>query len=107
MIFIFGYLLLNFFVIYTDCPVWNYDGSSTYQADGSNSDIYLHPVALYKDPFLRDQNNVLVLCDTYNHERIPTGHYILNCTAIDLYKLLTTIYMVISKNVYGNSGDNQ
>ena len=77
MIFIFGYLLLNFFVIYTDCPVWNYDGSSTYQADGSNSDIYLHPVALYKDPFLRDQNNVLVLCDTYNHERIPTGHYIL------------------------------
>jgi len=22
-------------------PIWNYDGSSTYQAEGSNSDVYL------------------------------------------------------------------
>ncbi len=34
-----------------ELPVWNFDGSSTYQAEGSNTDVYLHPVALYRDPF--------------------------------------------------------
>ena len=34
-----------------DLPIWNFDGSSTNQAEGSNSDVYLHPVAMYPDPF--------------------------------------------------------
>ncbi|XP_026477159.1 glutamine synthetase 2 cytoplasmic-like, partial [Ctenocephalides felis] len=54
-----------------DLPIWNYDGSSTYQALGSNSDTYLHPVAIYKDPFRRG-NNILVLCDTYKYNHKPT-----------------------------------
>lgn len=54
-----------------DLPVWNFDGSSTYQAEGSNSDIFLHPVALYKDPF-RGGNNRLVLCETFKYNRKPT-----------------------------------
>ncbi|WP_407809635.1 glutamine synthetase beta-grasp domain-containing protein, partial [Staphylococcus aureus] len=54
-----------------ELPIWNYDGSSTYQAEGSNSDIYLHPVALYRDPF-RGGNNKLVLCDTYKYNHKPT-----------------------------------
>ncbi|MDK2413254.1 glutamine synthetase beta-grasp domain-containing protein, partial [Aphanizomenon sp. 202] len=29
-----------------ELPIWNFDGSSTAQAEGSNSDVYLHPVAL-------------------------------------------------------------
>eukprot|EP00913_Durusdinium_trenchii_P020532 g19285.t1 len=29
--------------------VWNYDGSSTEQADGHNSEIYLYPKAIFKD----------------------------------------------------------
>merc|ERR1712037_815452 len=33
-----------------DLPIWNYDGSSCYQAEGSNSDTYLHPVKMYRDP---------------------------------------------------------
>ena len=37
--------------IFTELPVWNFDGSCCYLAEGSNSDVYLHPVALYKDPF--------------------------------------------------------
>ncbi|XP_068909528.1 glutamine synthetase 2 cytoplasmic isoform X1 [Tenebrio molitor] len=54
-----------------ELPVWNYDGSSTYQAEGTNSDTYLCPVALYNDPFTRG-NNKLVLCDTYKYNKKPT-----------------------------------
>jgi len=53
-----------------DLPIWNYDGSSTYQASGDNSDVYLHPVAIYKDPFRRG-NHILVMCETYKYDGTP------------------------------------
>lgn len=55
-----------------DLPWWNFDGSSTGQAEGSNSDIYLKPVAIYKDPFMLS-NNILVMCETYKYNKEPTG----------------------------------
>ena len=35
----------------TDLKVWNYDGSSTGQADGHNSEVLLKPRAIFNDPF--------------------------------------------------------
>jgi hypothetical protein len=58
-----------------DYPIWNYDGSSTYQAEGSNSDTFLNPVAVYKDPFRPGANNTLVLCDTYKYNKEATGEF--------------------------------
>ncbi|CAB3360531.1 Hypothetical predicted protein [Cloeon dipterum] len=55
----------------SELPVWNFDGSSTDQAKGQNSDVYLYPCAIYKDPFLRG-DNILVLCDTYKYNGKPT-----------------------------------
>jgi len=54
-----------------DLPVWNYDGSSCYQAEGSNSDTYLHPVKIYPDPF-RGGHNIMVMCETYKYNKEPT-----------------------------------
>ena len=52
-----------------DLPVWNFDGSSTEQAPGTDSEVMLKPCAIYPDPFrptkAGEAENILVLCDTY------------------------------------------
>jgi glutamine synthetase len=48
-----------------EIPPWNYDGSSTGQADGSYSEIWLQPVKFVPDPF-RGGDNILCLCETLN-----------------------------------------
>ncbi|MEO0649511.1 MAG: glutamine synthetase beta-grasp domain-containing protein [Planctomycetota bacterium] len=45
-----------------DLPVWGFDGSSTNQADGGDSDLMLQPVCVVTDP-LRGGDHVLVLCE--------------------------------------------
>jgi glutamine synthetase len=37
-----------------DCPMWNFDGSSTEQAAGNSSDCLLKPVAIFPDPGRED-----------------------------------------------------
>ncbi len=60
----------------SDFSEWNFDGSSTGQAEGRSSDVVLRPVAMFKDPFRKDWQNAeayLVLCDTYNMDGTPHG----------------------------------
>ena len=47
-----------------DVPAWNYDGSSTKQAEGRDSEVVIKPCALFNDPFRRGRH-LLVLCDTW------------------------------------------
>ncbi|KDO28085.1 glutamine synthetase cytosolic isozyme 1-1 [Saprolegnia parasitica CBS 223.65] len=53
-----------------DLPIWNFDGSSTDQAPGADSEVMLKPAAIYKDPFRRG-NHILVLCDCYKPDMTP------------------------------------
>merc|ERR1740138_774219 len=58
-----------------DLPIWNYDGSSTEQAPGRDSEVLLYPRAIYKDPFRAgpsgSSKNIIVLCDCYKPD--PVG----------------------------------
>lgn len=53
-----------------ELPEWNFDGSSTLQSEGSNSDMYLVPAAMFRDPFRKDPNK-LVLCEVFKYNRRP------------------------------------
>jgi len=57
-----------------DLPDWNYDGSSTNQAPGNDSEIWIKARRIYKDPF-RGYPNILVWTDQYtkNGDVIPTN----------------------------------
>ena len=52
-----------------DAPMWNFDGSSTQQADGNASDCLLKPVACFPDPGRK--NSFLVMCEVMNADGTP------------------------------------
>ncbi len=52
-----------------DLPVWNFDGSSTRQAEGFSSDCLLQPVALFPDPARK--NGYLVMCEVLMPDGTP------------------------------------
>jgi glutamine synthetase len=53
-----------------ELPIWGFDGSSTNQAPGSNSDCVLQPVASYPDP-IRGGDDVLVMCEVLLPDMTP------------------------------------
>ena len=53
-----------------DLPIWGFDGSSTNQAPGDNSDCVLKPVATYADP-IRGGDDVLVMCEVLLIDMTP------------------------------------
>jgi len=55
-----------------DIPDWNFDGSSTNQAEGNNSEIIIKPKALFRDPFRPGpMKPLIVLCDNYKPDGTP------------------------------------
>jgi len=59
----------------SDLPDWNFDGSSTEQAPGNDSEVFLKPVKYFPDPFRRG-DNILVLCECLHpltKEPIPSN----------------------------------
>jgi len=59
-------------------PQWNFDGSSTDQAPGDDSEVILRPCQKFADPFRPRSDglqNLLVMCDcwTPNGEPLPTN----------------------------------
>ena len=57
-------------------PKWNYDGSSTNQAEGHRSEVTLVPKAVFLDPFRKSLNGYLAICETYDMEgnALPNNH---------------------------------
>jgi glutamine synthetase len=53
-----------------ELPIWGFDGSSTNQAPGSNSDCVLQPVASYPDP-IRGGDDVLVMSEVLLTDMTP------------------------------------
>ena len=57
-------------------PDWNYDGSSTHQAKGKNSEIILKPCAIFNKKYDNLDFGILVMCETYfpNGDPCPSNH---------------------------------
>ena len=53
-----------------DFPRWSFDGSSTFQSGGSNSDLLLEPVRVVPDP-VRGGDAYLVLCEVLDVDGNP------------------------------------
>lgn len=56
-----------------DLPEWNFDGSSTGQAPGNNSDVFLRPCAFYPCPFRRG-DNIFVVSECWMPSNKPNVH---------------------------------
>jgi len=52
-----------------ECPMWSFDGSSTEQATGGDSDCLLKPVAVFPDPGRK--NGYLVMTEVLNADGSP------------------------------------
>jgi glutamine synthetase len=50
---------------------WTFDGSSTGQASGTVSDIILKPVSIFKNPFIKYTDSLLILCECYDKDGTP------------------------------------
>ena len=52
-----------------DFPEWGFDGSSTNQATGDNSDCILKPVSFVINPL--EEDSFLVMCEVFNRDETP------------------------------------
>jgi glutamine synthetase len=58
-----------------DLDIWTYDGSSTEQAVTNNSEIYIKPVYMTKDPLRKNCPALLVLCETFTSDKMTPARF--------------------------------
>ena len=80
----------------TQLPKWNYNGSSTGQAPDEDSEVNLYPQAIFKDPF-RKGDNILVMCDAYT----PRGEPILINKRFNVAQIFSHPEVVAEEPWYG------
>ena len=51
-----------------EVPIWNFDGSSTNQAVGNNSDCILQPIRCYPHPYTDGHDSWIVFCEVMTSE---------------------------------------
>ena len=78
-------------------PIWNFDGSSTEQADGEDSEVYIKPVYMVRNPFRRQCDSWLVLCDTW----LPDGNPHPDNTRVNAMKIFSQKVVRESEPWYG------
>jgi len=86
-------------------PKWNFDGSSTDQAPGDDSEVILRPCRIFRDPFRPRSDgldNILVMCDTYTPQGVPLssnarakGTFIWNFLSLYTLEFILYIYIYI------------
>jgi len=54
-----------------EAPIWGFDGSSTEQAKGSDSDCVLKPVRVYPNPLENSDYTSIILCEVWNVDDTP------------------------------------
>ena len=54
-----------------EAPIWGFDGSSTEQAKGSDSDCVLKPVRIYPNPLEDSDHASIILCEVWNVDDTP------------------------------------
>jgi len=60
-----------------DIPDWNYDGSSTGQAEGHDSEVIIKPRVIFANPLRKNNsmsNNIIVMCDTWKPNLVTEPH---------------------------------
>ena len=70
---------MDYLVSHPERWEWSFDGSSTGQATGTDSDVILRPVAVYPNPFYQSPPNGerghfkahLIMCDCYDKDGTP------------------------------------
>ena len=74
-----------------ECPMWSFDGSSTLQADGNDSDCLLKPVAIFPDP---DRSNAYLVMT------MLTGRLTLQTVEQPLTMMTMIFGLVLNKNIF-------
>ena len=70
-------------------PEWNFDGSSTGQAPGDDSEVILKPQACFRDPFLGG-DAILVMCDCYKPGSLTTSDLNFNMPVFRRCRVINT-----------------